>query len=434
MGRRNKSYSKDLHQQAYERLNSMQAFGESRRAAKSEGADRDKIFSFNTYKSYWKHTKYFIKYIKEHHSECTTLKKARKYVGEWLQDGVDRGLSAWTIGVQRSAMGKLYGIAPDDEDFFKAPKKQRENIKRSRGVRVRDKHFSKTNNDGLIKFCQGTGLRRKELQELRGKDLMTRAQIEAEISELKKLLPAELTPDAEKRLGMLKDALMFREDYFKILQEKQRAEMDAGIAKSNADKAVTEAEKNAANTVQQARQEAKKEVAAIQGQLEQERAESAHQRALNANLLRIAKERANADRKLKPKKEHTGYVVVASGEKEYRYKDGYRKLQNVLLWEAVIQSPYTIDMPEAIVRKQITRDLLRKNEAGETLIGRLGINGYYPGNYESMVDDHQWCSEPEKYNIALEFYFQMNGRYGYWEVKFFHTRALKRIPNDLRLR
>ena len=42
MGRRNKSYSKDLHQQAYERLNSMQAFGESRRAAKSEGADRDK--------------------------------------------------------------------------------------------------------------------------------------------------------------------------------------------------------------------------------------------------------------------------------------------------------------------------------------------------------------------------------------------------------
>ena len=184
MGRRNKSYSKDLHQQAYERLNSMQAFGESRRAAKVEGTDRDKIFSFNTYKSYWKHTKYFIKYIKEHYPECTTLKKARKYVGEWLQDSVDRGLSAWTIGVQRSAMGKLYGIAPDDEDFFKAPKKQRENIKRSRGVRVRDKHFSKTNNDGLIKFCQGTGLRRKELQELRGKDLVTRAQIEAEISQM----------------------------------------------------------------------------------------------------------------------------------------------------------------------------------------------------------------------------------------------------------
>ena len=102
MGRRNKAYHKDLHQQAYERLTSMQAFGESRKEAKANGTDKDKIFSFSTYQSYWKHTKYFIKYIKEHHPECTTLKSARKYVNEWLQDGVDRGLSAWTIGVQLS--------------------------------------------------------------------------------------------------------------------------------------------------------------------------------------------------------------------------------------------------------------------------------------------------------------------------------------------
>lgn len=223
-------------------------------------------------------------------------------------------------------------------------------------------------------------------------------------------------------------------EYDQILREKRQAEMDAGIARSNADKAVAEAKRNAAYTAQQASQEAQEQVAAIQRELEQERAESVHQRALNANLLRVSKERANADRKLKPKKEHTGYVVVVSGEKEHRYKDKYRKLQTVLLWEAVIQSPYTVDIPEAIVRKQITEDLLRKNEVGETLIGRLGIDGYYPGNYEGMVDDHQWCSEPEKYNIALEFHFQMNGRYGYWEVKFFHTKALKRIPNDLRLR
>ena len=33
MGRRNKSYSKDLHQQAYDRLTSMQAFGESKKEA-----------------------------------------------------------------------------------------------------------------------------------------------------------------------------------------------------------------------------------------------------------------------------------------------------------------------------------------------------------------------------------------------------------------
>ena len=53
----------------------------------------------------------------------------------------------------------------------------------------------------------------------------------------------------------------------------------------------------------------------MEGELEEERRESAYQRGLNKNLLRIARERANADRKLKPKKEHTGYVVVASEEK-----------------------------------------------------------------------------------------------------------------------
>ena len=80
--------SKDLHQQAYDRLTGMQAFGESKKEAVANGTEKEKIFSFNTYKSYWKHTKYFIKYIKENHPECTTLKSAKKYVNEWLQTRV----------------------------------------------------------------------------------------------------------------------------------------------------------------------------------------------------------------------------------------------------------------------------------------------------------------------------------------------------------
>ena len=214
MGRRNKAYSKDLHQQAYDRLTGMQAFGESKKEAVDNGTEKEKIFSFNTYKSYWKHTKYFIKYIKENHPECTTLKSAKKYVNEWLQTRVDQGLSAWTVQLEAKAMGKLYGISPDDENYFKPPKRNREDIKRSRGDRVRDKHFSKTNNDELIKFCKGTGLRRAELGELRGKDLVTREQIEAEISQLESRPAAELTPADTKRLEMLQDTRLFEGDYF----------------------------------------------------------------------------------------------------------------------------------------------------------------------------------------------------------------------------
>lgn len=214
MGRRNKAYSKDLHQQAYDRLTGMQAFGESKKEAVANGTEKEKIFSFNTYKSYWKHTKYFIKYIKENHPECTTLKSAKKYVNEWLQARVDQGLSAWTVQLEAKAMGKLYGISPDDENYFKPPKRNREDIKRSRGDRVRDKHFSKTNNDELIKFCKGTGLRRAELGELRGKDLVTREEIEAEISQLESRPAAELTPADTKRLEMLQDTRLFEGDYF----------------------------------------------------------------------------------------------------------------------------------------------------------------------------------------------------------------------------
>ena len=214
MGRRNKAYFKDLHQQAYDRLTGMQAFGESKKEAVANGTEKDKIFAFNTYKSYWKHTKYFIKYIKEKHPEWTTLKKAKKYANDWLQPRVDQGLSAWTVQLEAKALGKLYGISPDDENYFKPPKRNREDIKRSRGVRVRDRHFSKTNNDELIRFCKGTGLRRSELVELRGKDLITREQIEAEISRLESRLPAELTSADTKRLEMLQDARLFPEGYF----------------------------------------------------------------------------------------------------------------------------------------------------------------------------------------------------------------------------
>lgn len=203
-----------MHQQAYEKLVAMQAFGESKKEAAADGTAVGKVFSFNTYQTYWKHIKYFIKYVKAAHPECTTLKKAKKYVNEWLQMRVDEGLSAWTVQTEAKALGKLYGIQPDDEDYFTPPKRNRAEIKRSRGDCARDLHFSDTNNDELIKFCQGTGLRRSELDELRGKDLTTREQIETEIRRLESLSGERGAEADRKRLSMLKDTRLFEGDYF----------------------------------------------------------------------------------------------------------------------------------------------------------------------------------------------------------------------------
>ena len=216
MGRRNKAYSKDLHQQAYDRLTGMQAFGKSKKEAVANGTDKEKIFSFNTYKSYWKHTKYFIEYIKSEHPECTTLKSAKKYVNEWLQVRADQGLSAWTVQLEAKAMGKLYGISPDDKDYFQPPKRNRADIKRSRGDRVRDRHFSITNNDELIKFCKGTGLRRSELGALKGGDLLTKGEIEAEAAQLEAVPDQKRTPEEVRRLEVLKDTRLFDSEYYAV--------------------------------------------------------------------------------------------------------------------------------------------------------------------------------------------------------------------------
>ena len=214
MGRTNKAYVKDLHQQAYDRLTEMQAFGTSKKESVANGTAKDKIFSYKTYEAYWKHTKYFIKYIQANHPECTTLKAAKQYMNEWLQMRTDEGKSSWTIHLEAKALGKLFGIDPTDEQYFQPPKRERQKITRSRVDRVRDKHFSKSNNDELIKFCKGTGLRRSELLDMRGKDLISRAEIEDEISRLEKQQNETHDPNRERWLDMLRDTRMFKSEYF----------------------------------------------------------------------------------------------------------------------------------------------------------------------------------------------------------------------------
>lgn len=185
MGRRNKGYSKDMHQQAYDMLTGMLALGDSKKADKEydkeHGTDTvsGKIYSEGTYKTYWKHIKYFIKWMHIEHPDVTTIKKAKKYVPEWLQVRVDKGLSAWTIQTEEAALNKLYGIRVDDPDRFQPPQRKKEDIVRSRGPVARDAHFSEKKNAELVNFCKGCGFRRGVLERLRGSDLYTREKIEA---------------------------------------------------------------------------------------------------------------------------------------------------------------------------------------------------------------------------------------------------------------
>ena len=189
MGRKDKYYSRDLHQQVYERLTGMQAFGESKRDAALKNETNDKIYSFSTFKTYFKHCKYFVKWLKETHPDVTTLKSAKKYAPEWIKyrcnqtdKNGNRRLSAWTIHTDAAAVRKLFQL--DKGTVTDLPKRERISTKRSRLSTEKDKHFSVTNNSDLIAFCQGTGCRRAVLERLTGDHLWDRERMCSEISRL----------------------------------------------------------------------------------------------------------------------------------------------------------------------------------------------------------------------------------------------------------
>ena len=222
-------------------------------------------------------------------------------------------------------------------------------------------------------------------------------------------------------------------------KEYNQQETDLRIAKAERSEAIEKANKS----IQNSKAEANREIGAAQkaaaeqiGQVEQELAaaneEIAYQRRLNENLLRINRERANSDRKLKPKKEHTGYVVCSSSERDYTFRIN-KKNHKIVLWETVLQTPYPIDFTEEQARKQIIDELFEKDEDGKFFISKIGITDSYPEGFAAMIEDKEWSEIYKKYNVMLERKLRMNFRVGYWEIAFYHTKPLACVPKDMRL-
>lgn len=173
MSRENK---KSLKRQIQETYDSMLAIGQSKKTDKLAGNVADRIYSWETYRSYIKHACYFADWVKEQPAaenlgrKCRTLEEARRYVEAFLQNGIDRKLSAYTLQLQAAALAKLYGCHSTDFDVD-LPKRSRANLTRSRGKKVRDANFNEELHKDLVRFCRCTGLRRGELEQIRGEDL-----------------------------------------------------------------------------------------------------------------------------------------------------------------------------------------------------------------------------------------------------------------------
>ena len=103
-----------------------------------------------------------------------------------------------------------------------------------------------------------------------------------------------------------------------------------------------------------------------------------------------------------------------------------------MLWETVLQTPYPIDFTEEQAREE-TKELIGNDGRGNWLIARLGINMYYGGDYEDLVENSKWNDpQPEEHNIMFKGRLRANYRAGYWEIIFSHTKPLGIVPADMR--
>ena len=230
--------------------------------------------------------------------------------------------------------------------------------------------------------------------------------------------------------------ILTRMEYEKQLQEISAAEQKARNTKYDSDREIQRARSEAQRRVLAAEAETGQNVETLEQKLAEAQEEVEYQRGLNANLLRISRERANADRKLKPKKEHTGYIVVSTLEKDYRFKINRHQWEQTRLWETTLQSPYSIDFTEEQARKQIREDLFDVNKDSLWLIGSIGIASAYDGRYEDLIELKDWETKYEAENIAIkpELKLRANFRAGYWEASFLHTKPLGVVPPEMRVR
>ena len=227
------------------------AIGVSKHADKSLGVTHEKIYSWDTYRSYMKQANYFAKWCKAEHG-CKTLEQCRPYVNDYLQSR--SGLSAYTQKLDASALAKLYGCKTTD--FVQTKSRIRSDIIRSRGehgAKIHDKHFSEKNHKELVDFCRSTGLRRAELECLTGNKLFERdgkyyirvdagskggryreAQVTGDVNNVKNLMDKAGNGKVFESVPSVADIHSYRADYAKsIYNEYARKIEDIPFDKMN---------------------------------------------------------------------------------------------------------------------------------------------------------------------------------------------------------
>jgi len=156
-----------LTKQGIDELERMAAFGQSKHADKLANGGKPlpgKIHSYNSMKNYKQATYQYLKWAQREHG-CRQLADAKQYTGEYLQQRMVDGKSAWTVRLDAAAIAKLYGVETGalGADL---PIRRRADVTQHRSG-ASEGHFSAEKHRDLVDLCLATGLRRCEIARLK---------------------------------------------------------------------------------------------------------------------------------------------------------------------------------------------------------------------------------------------------------------------------
>lgn len=147
--------------------------GKNRHTGKITGDNYRYITSEKTYndvKAVWRR---FAQFVAEY-SDGTDLNSiddvVENYVNEYLKECMEKGLSAFTLTTYKAHLGKIFEVPTTY--FIATPQRKRADIKRSRNDVKSDNRVGKERREFFDLIGKSTGMRRKEMEQVRGIDLV----------------------------------------------------------------------------------------------------------------------------------------------------------------------------------------------------------------------------------------------------------------------
>jgi len=150
---------------------------------------------------------------------------------------------------------------------------------------------------------------------------------------------------------------------------------------------------------------------------------------LNKNLIRVAVERANAQRGLTPKKQHIGYVFLSVEEYIFNCECAIphtkkTKMLKLPCFKFRLQSPYKVNFDLDSVKNLICDDILKK------LCKKFEVNSVYAKGIVGYTEDvisKLWNRDE---NFIFKISYKANFQKGFWEFECL-TRDMVVVPTEM---